>query len=96
MSFLCVYYYRMISLQHGHPWKKPNGGPHGRHTYLLDTGQHLGSEKNTQYENDERSQHSWDNNPTKTWTLDEHQRERLKMNCTTMNYIKMDCINPTS
>ena len=47
------------------PWSsvKPNGRwePH----ISMNTEQHLGSEKNTQYENDDRSQHSWNNNHTK-------------------------------
>ena len=29
----------------------------------------------SQQENDKRNHHIWDNSPTKTWTLDKHQRE---------------------
>ena len=52
----------------------------GSHTYLLNTEQHLGFKKNTQYENDDRGQHSWNNAHTKTWTLDEHQGEKENQN----------------
>ena len=44
VNFLCMYYYMMINLHHGHPCK-PNGRQNGTHTYLLNTEQHLGSEK---------------------------------------------------
>ena len=48
MNFaLCV----LLQDDQSTPWssmENQNKRPHGRHTYLLDTGQHLGSEKNPQ------------------------------------------------
>ena len=65
--YLCVYYYRMIKLHHGHPWKTKWKTTWEAHIYLLNTGETTAwIRENPQQENNERNHYLWDNNPTKT------------------------------
>ena len=77
-----MYYYRMINLHHGHPWKTKQKA----HTYLLNTGQTTAwIRENPQQETMRETITYGTIILPKHKTLDKHQRERTKMKYQTNN-----------